>query len=304
MTVLDQLHERARVCVIRLRSLGDCVLTTPALVLLKRARPDLHVGVVVEERFAPVFEGETAADEILAPSWRVVRCWKPDLCINFHGGTRSQWMTAASGAPWRAGFAHHSTTLAYNIVIPRAQRILGVKRTVHTAEHLASAVFALGVPHDEIPRAQLSAAPSPMEGRYAVLHPFASALDKQWAPDRFCELARYLQLWNVTPVFLAGPADDTTPFRAHLVFQSSLQDAKALLSRAALFVGNDSGPAHVAAAFGVRSVVLFSTSNPAIWGPWRTESEIVCAPGGMSKLSVSRVVAAIERLRVLEEAHA
>jgi heptosyltransferase-3 len=304
MTVIEQLRERARVCVIRLRSLGDCVLTTPALALLKGARPDLRVGVAVEDRFAAIFENNSLVDDVLKPHWRAVRAWKPDLCINLHGGTRSQWMTAVSRAKWRAGFAHHSTTFAYNFKIPRAQRILGVNRTVHTAEHLASAFFALGVPAAEVPRAQLAGAASPFEGRYAVLHPFASAPEKQWAAERFCELARYLQLWNVSPVFLAGPNDDVTAFRTHTIFQDSLSEAKAVLSKAAVFIGNDSGPAHVAAAFGVPSVVLFSASNPAIWGPWRTESEIVVAPDGMRNLTVSRVIAAIERLRALEEAHA
>jgi heptosyltransferase-3 len=304
MTILEQLPGASRVAVIRLRSLGDCVLTTPALSLLKRTRPDLNIGVVVEPRFSALFENNPTVAGLISPTWQAVRKWKPRLCVNLHGGTRSQIMTAVSGAQWRAGFAHHSTTLAYNVKIPRAQRILGVNRTVHTAEHLASAFFALGVPLQPIPRAQLFAAESPLKGKYAVLHPFASAPEKQWPADRFCELARYLQLWNIAPVFLAGERDDATPFRAHQVVQGTLNEAKAVLSKATVFIGNDSGPAHIAAAFGIRSVVLFSTSNPAIWAPWRTESEVIVAPDGMAKVSVSRVVAALERLRMFEEAHA
>ena len=304
MTVLQQLPEGARVAVIRLRSLGDCVLTTPALALLKRTRPDLAIGIAVEERFSPVFEGNPAISKILPPAWRAVRSWKPALCVNLHGGTRSQWMTLFSGARCRAGFAHHNVTFAYNFKIGRAQRILGVNRTVHTAEHLASAFFALGVPVQDTPRAELFAAPSPIAGKYAVLHPFASAADKQWPSERFCELARYLELWNIQPMFLAGPDDDPAPFRPHRVFQGTLPEVKAVLSRATVFIGNDSGPAHIAAAFGVSSVVLFSTSNPAIWGPWCTEAEIIVAPDGMAKVTVSRVIAALERLRVFEEAHA
>ncbi len=303
MTVLEQLPEGSRVAVIRLRSLGDCVLTTPALHLLKSFRPDLNIAVSVEGRFAPVFEGNPGIG-ILPPTWRGVRGHQPVLCVNLHGGTRSQWMTALSGAPWRAGFAHHSTTLAYNFKIARAQRILNVNRTVHTAEHLASAFFALGVPVQEIPRAQVFATESPLKGRYAVLHPFASGPEKQWPHERFCEVARYLKLWNINPVFLAGPLDDVTAFRAHQVVQGKLGDAKAILSRAVAFIGNDSGPAHLAAAFGIPSVVLFSKSNPAIWGPWRTGSEIIVAPEGFQNVSVSRVIAALERLRMFEEAHA
>lgn len=304
MTILEQLPEGSRVGVIRLRSLGDCVLTTPGLALLKRARADLKIGVAVEPRFAPVFENSPAADQILKPSWQAVRGWKPLLCVNLHGGTRSQWITALSGAKWRAGFAHHNFTLAYNVKIPRAQRILNSKGTVHTAEHLASAFFALGVPIQDVPRAQLGAAESPIAGRYAVLHPFASAPDKQWPAERFSEVARYLELWHIRPIFLAGPNDDAKPFGAHKLVQGTLTEAKAVLSKASVFIGNDSGPAHMAAAFGVPSLVLFSTSNPAIWAPWRTESEIVVAPDGLHKVSVSRVIAALERLRIFEEAHA
>lgn len=304
MTVLDQLPQGARIAVIRLRSLGDCILTTPALALLKEARQDCAIGVAVEERFRAVFEGNPAVGQILGATWQAIRKWRPSLCVNLHGGARSQWMTAFCGAYWRAGFDNHNTTLAYTVKIPRAQKILGVQRTVHTAEHLASAFFALGVPLQEVPRAQLFARDSPVAGRYAVIHPFASAPEKQWPAERFCEVARYLDLWNIKPLFLAGPADDASAFGAHQVMQGSLSDAKALLSKAAVFVGNDSGPAHMAAAFAVPSVVLFGASNPAVWGPWKTEAEIVAAPDGLRAVSVSRVIAALERLRMLEEAHA
>ncbi len=304
MTLLEQLPQNSRVAIIRLRSLGDCVLTTPAIALLKNARPDLEVALSVEGRFSGVFAGNPAVGQILAPDWRAVRRWKPSLCVNLHGGTRSQWITALSGARWRAGFAHHSTTLAYNFKIPRAQHIMGVTRRVHTAEHLASAFFALGVPLSDVPRAQLFASESPIQGRHAVLHPFASAPEKQWPAERFTEVARYLELSNISPVFLAGPLDDPSPFRDYTVVQGSLAEVKSVLSAAALFIGNDSGPAHIAAAFGIPCLVLFSTSDPAIWEPWKTESEIIVAREGFATLNVSRVIAALERLLALAEAHA
>ncbi len=312
MTVLEQLPEGSRVAIVRLRSLGDCVLTTPGLALLKEARPDLSVGVAVEDRFRAVFTGNPAVNALLAPSWQAIRRWNSTLCMNLHGGSRSQWMTAFSGARWRAGFAHHSFTFAYNIKIPRAQRILGVNRTVHTAEHMASAFFALGVPMQPIPRAALFTADAGTEGgrittpqgRYAVLHPFAAEASKTWPADRFCEVARYLKLWGVRPVFLAGPGDDTSAFGGHAVWRGDLESAKILLSRGAFFIGNDSGPAHMAASFGLPTIVLFGSSNPAIWSPWRTDSEVVVAPDGLSNVNVSRVIAALERLRVFEKAHA
>src|SRR5580700_6233240 len=104
--VLDRLPSGARVAVIRLRSLGDCVLTTPALSLLKAARPDLRIAVVVEDTFAPVFAGNPDIDAILPPRISAIAGWRPSLAINLHGGTKSVQLLLASRARWRAGFAH------------------------------------------------------------------------------------------------------------------------------------------------------------------------------------------------------
>src|SRR5712664_1876580 len=106
MNALEQLPKNAHVVVIRLRSLGDCVLTTPALQILKQSRPDLRIAVVVETRFAPVFEGNSDVTEILPPQMSAIVRWRAELCLNLHGGTRSMVLTRASRARLRAGFAH------------------------------------------------------------------------------------------------------------------------------------------------------------------------------------------------------
>jgi lipopolysaccharide heptosyltransferase III len=157
-SVLACLPPGSRVAILRLRSLGDCVLTTPALGILKRFRPDLRVAVAVEDRFRAVFEDHPDIDGIVAAEVGAVRRFRPLLCLNLHGGTRSAWMTALSGARWRAGFGHFRHGFVYNVRIPRAQEILGVDRKVHTAEHLASAMFYLGAPRCEVGRAKLGAA--------------------------------------------------------------------------------------------------------------------------------------------------
>ena len=77
-------------------------------------------------------------------------------------------------------------------------------------------------------------------------------------------------------MILAGPADDASAFSQFQVFRNApLADVKNLMSGAALFIGNDSGPAHIAAAFGVPVVVLFGPSNPVTWAPWRTEARVL-----------------------------
>src|SRR5579863_723320 len=97
MSLLDRLPPGSRIAVIRLRSLGDCVLTTPALSLLKQHRPDLKLSVIVEPRFAEIFAGNSdgSTSESVETRDSMTRA---DLVLNLHGGTRSMILTALSRA--------------------------------------------------------------------------------------------------------------------------------------------------------------------------------------------------------------
>ena len=299
--VLQRLSPGARVAIVRLRSLGDCVLTTPAISLLRQTRPDLQVGVVVEEAFAPVFAGNPHVDRILPSGIGELSRWRPDLTINLHGGTRSAQLTIASRSPIRAGFGHFRFQQIYNVRIPRAQQILNVDRKVHTAEHLASAMFYLGVPVQEIPRATLFAQTSNAQSPYAVLHPVASAPAKTWPATNFLSLAAHLDReLGLEPVFIAGLNESLSEFSEYrCITGANLEQIKSLLASASLFAGNDSGPAHMAAAFGIPLLVLFGASDPEIWRPWKTESVVLSGPSSVNTIQVSEAIAAIETLHAL-----
>jgi heptosyltransferase III len=307
---LARLDPGSRVAIIRLRSLGDCVLSTPAIRLLKQARPDLQVAVVVEDRFAAVFEGNPGSPDVarvLPPEIAAVRGFKPALCLNLHGGPRSAVLTLLSGARFRAGFDIFRPGFIYNIRIPTAQKILGVARRVHTVEHAAAAVFYLGVPIAAVPRAQM---PAPA-GRskyapdepYAVIHPLAATPEKTWPSQNFVALAEYIQsALGLRPVVIAGAGEDLTAFNKwRTVAGAPLPEVARLMREAAFFAGNDSGPAHVAAAFGVPQVVFFGPSDSEVWAPWQTPAEVLKAEGPLNTLnsiSIARAIQAIERLRV------
>ncbi len=299
-SLLERLPAGSRIAVIRLRSLGDCVLTTPALALLKAHRPDLQVAVVVEDRFREVFEGNPDVERILPPQAGALLRWGPRMVLNLHGGTRSMALTMASRAPLRAGFAHHRYGFLYSDKIPRAQEILGEERAVHTAEHIASAVFWLGVRRHPIPRAKLAAAKLPefVRGGYAVLHPFASEPAKTWPAERFLAVAAHLRTaCDLEPVFVAGSADDTSAFESFRVWRGApLNEVKSLMAGAQIFIGNDSGPAHIAAAFGVPVVAVFGASNPATWAPWRTEARVLTSSKGIESVETADAIAAVEAL--------
>jgi len=299
-TVLERLSPGARVAIVRLRSLGDCVLTTPAVTLLKQARPDLRIGVVVEDAFAPVYAGNPDLEAVLPPRAADIAAFRPELVLNLHGGNTSVRLTLAARSALRAGFAHFRFRPVYNIRIPRAQEILGVDRKVHTAEHVASAMFYLGVPNTEIPRARLltNISHDGVQDPTAVIHPMASGADKTWQPPNFVRVAEHLEKQlGLEPVFIAGPGENLGPFaRYRCIAGASLEEIKTLLASATLFIGNDSGPAHMAAAFGLPVVVLFGSSDPDIWRPWRTEARVLTDPKGIHTIPVPDVIQACEAL--------
>lgn len=298
-SLLPSLPPSARVLVIRLRSIGDIVLLTPALELLKRWRPDLRLSVLVEPAFQDLLEGNTDVDEILSVGGSIparlrtikaLRRRKFALCLNLHGGPTSAQLASASGARWKAGFAHFRASRAYDFLIPDARIILG-QAAIHAAEHQASALFWLGLPHVEIPRARLFVAPQaktwweeardgtgiPPGHDYALLHPTALYATKRWAPENFARLGGYLEREAaLRTLYSCGPGEAAaldavqraagSPIRR--LENTSLAQFTAALAGARLFVGNDSGPAHMAAALGRPTVVIFGSSSSRIWGPW------------------------------------
>lgn len=285
---LQSLPLGATVVVIRLRSLGDAVLTTPALSILRESRPDLDVTVVMDRQFASVLTESPDLDHVLPvdrgqtrAAIQKIRFVRPDLCINLHGGNSSAWMTWLSGARYRAGYAHFPKKFVYNIRIPTAQEILGLEAEspVHTAEHHASAMFHLGAERREIPRARLHAEPETQARPYAVLHVAAAYATKRWPAERFRATAE--AVWSrhgLKPIVVAGPGEEALlgefpDYETRVALP--IPELKNLIAGASLFVGNDSGPAHIAAAFGVPAAVIFGSSNSAVWGPWRAPAEVI-----------------------------
>src|ERR1035438_5904901 len=92
------LREAKRVVIVRLRSLGDCVLSTPAIHLLKQHRAKTEIAVVVEPEWRAVFEGNPDVAKILPPTHRAVWDFQPEVCIDFHGGNTAARLTFFSGA--------------------------------------------------------------------------------------------------------------------------------------------------------------------------------------------------------------
>jgi predicted lipopolysaccharide heptosyltransferase III len=307
---LAELPAGARLLLVRLRSLGDAVLLTPALAALKQWRPDLRLTVLLYRRFAGILEGHPHVDEIFAfepagltapleigRTVSAVRARRFDACLNLHGGTLSALVTLASGARQRAGFGHFRFRFAYTALAPEPLRLAGGQR-LHAVERVFALLYSFGLPPGEIPPARLVVSPAARSavaqklaarglragGRYAVCHPAANFFTKEWPFERWAQFARGLESEHgLATVFTGGPGEGA---KLDAVARAAgktlvrlealpLPELAALVEGAALFVGNDSGPAHVAAALGRPTVVLFGSSDAVAWGPWSANSAIV-----------------------------
>ena len=128
--------------------------------------------------------------------------------------------------------------------------------------------------------------------RIIALHPGAGSRKKTWHPHRFAALGRALASDGRALLIIQGPADEDAVGEmlrvlngtAHLLTHNlSVIKLAALLSRASLFIGNDSGVSHLAAALGVPTVAIFGPTDPLIWAPrgeraWWLQGEASCAP--------------------------
>ena len=123
---------------------------------------------------------------------------------------------------------------------------------------------------------------------------------KTWPAERFISVARHVrETRGLDSVFIGGAGDDLRPFQEfRLVTGKPLDEVMNLIAGASLFFGNDSGPAHIAAAFDIPLAVLYGREEHAItWAPWRASSASkLVDPRGITGIAVETAIAALDRL--------
>jgi ADP-heptose:LPS heptosyltransferase len=181
----------------------------------------------------------------------------------------------------------------------------------HVSLWLAEPVRELGAdpsptPPDLVPTArEREAARSWLERLgpgFLALHPGSGSAPKNWPAERFLALAK--RLVGERPWLLVeGPGDagQAAPLRAdpRAVTASglSVRVLGALLAQAGLYVGNDSGVSHLAAAFGAPTLALFGPTDPAVWSPVGPCTAVVRSPDGtMAGLAIEQVLSAASPL--------
>jgi len=294
-----------RILIIKLRYIGDVLLSTPVLRNLRLHFPRAHLAMAVNAGTEPILRHNRRLDEILVLQRRDLKSWNPvgrvaaplrhvrwvrarqfDCVVDLTDADRSALLALASGAGTRVGFNAEGrwrgrlyTHLA-RAAFPRQ----------HTVDYQLEALRALGLeirsrelelplaPQEEAPAAAWLARQGLGEGApFLAFHPGARWWFKQWPAEHCAALADRVQGEDGLPViFLGGSreAEFLAGVRARMRTQFrgdagglELLEMAAVLRRARAFVGNDNGPMHIAAALGTPVVALFGPSDPQEWGP-------------------------------------
>ncbi len=335
-----------RVLLIRLRSIGDTVLMTPCLQALNDWQPDVEVSVVIEPLAAPILEGNPLVDHLFVTGKSLVskstligklRTEKFDLAFNLHGGTTGMWLAAMCGAEHTFAYRGQRGSWLLTDRAPGPDVILE-RDCIHSVEQHLALLHWAGVPMPEQPRLALEIDPNAatsvreklvaagaagaqlISSRFAIVAPGAAFESKRWNSRGFSSMIDHLSSrWRLESVIIAGPGQEQL---ARAVAESSISNPRVLsgLSLAELkaiigifgriFIGNDSGPMHIAAALECPVVAVFGSSNPDVWRPWTASPYRVL--GGergtadndtrstIDKVSIDEVISAVDE--VLETA--
>jgi ADP-heptose:LPS heptosyltransferase len=276
---------------------------------------------------------------------RQLRAARFDLVIDFHGGPRASLLAWLSGAPDRLGYEVVARSWMYTQRVARPRAL----RPRHSVENQWDLLTALGIPPPDPTAYPVEMLVDPAAARAVdarllsaglqagepliVIHVSAGNPFRRWPIAAFAALVTGLITGDPhrRVIVTSGPSDRQAAGQviaearallseadgAHAVScdDFSLAELRALVDRAALYIGGDSGPLHVAATSGVPIVGLYGPTLPARSAPWRSADRVaeavevpdlpcrpcdqrVCAPGDFRCLTwvePEQVIAAAER---------
>ena len=315
------------ILLIRLKSIGDVLLTLPAVSAVRQNFPAAHITFLTSRENAPLLRGFREVNEVIAldraalksghplkvvPEFfgllRRVRGGKFDLAVDFQGYGETAWLARLTGAPQRWGCVY-STGRAWAYT-----RHTNYDRSLHAAEAHLKLLHAGGLNIDEVRNEfSLPADALVAAGKFFAeqklnparptlfLQPFTSSPPKDWPLENFLALAQHWQARGWQVVFGGGPADRARlrpALDAGFVVSAGvpLLVTGGLMKLSKFVVGGDTGALHLAVAMGGRVLALMDTSWPGHPHPFRRPDWTLSPPPArpVAEISVADVMAACE----------
>ncbi len=310
----------AHILVVKLATIGDLLLATPALRALRETYPGARIDLLVTPALAGLLDGWEVIDRVivldkylfdypqqllrhpanlrrLQPLWRELRGGRYDAVILMHhltlffGRLKHQLLMRATGARWRVGLDNgHGWFLNVRVKDDGFGAMHEAKYNLALAEAVGATIgdARLELPISDEERRQAHElvfgedGPAQTPRPIIAMHPGSGGYStaRRWSPARFAQLADTLYADVGAQLLLVGGPEEAAlhaqilgmmrssmPARS-LAGQGNIKVTAAVLKLADLFVGNDAGPMHLAAAVGTPTVAIFGLSNWQAWGPY------------------------------------
>jgi heptosyltransferase-2 len=329
---------------------GDAVMAIPALEAIRRAKPDDEIVLLARPAVADLFSGQPFANRVIRYDFRGAhRGWlgREKLASELRNGKfaaavllqnafDAAWLAWRAGIPERIGYARDARgpLLTKAVRVPR-QGEIPKHESHYYLELLRRAGWIAGFNALPTVRLQISeenraVAESRLQGagsaanswRVAIAPGASYGAAKCWPPDRFALLAdRLISECGADVIFFGTPEEKEIAglIRARmnsraifLVGETSMRELAALFASCSVFVGNDSGAMHVAAAAGIPVVGVFGSTDPEGTQPVTEQFTLVreavpCSPcflrrcpvdhRCMTRISAESVLQAVLRAR-------
>jgi len=292
--------------------IGDAVLTTPALMAIRKGFPQAKIALLAKPAIAELLHRHPAVDEIVLyrdpgphaglggklTLARLLRRGRYDLAILFQNAFEAAAITALAGIPNRYGYATDGRSFLLTHRVPLTPKI----RRSHQVHYYLELLRPLGIQVDPGPPTLLTTAEEDTE---AVEHLRAFEVDvkkvliglnpgsvygtaKRWLPERFAEVADRAAAEHGGVVLIFGGqgeeelgaalAGKMTAPTLVLSGRTTVRRLMALIKQCRLFITNDTGPMHIATAFGVPTVAIFGPTDPVTTSPFGSGHELVRHP--------------------------
>jgi lipopolysaccharide heptosyltransferase II len=295
-----------KILLVRTDRLGDVILSTPVATALKKHVTNVHVTFLARQYTAEILRCHPHVDEIIeldgpeihGSSRRLIGILRQknfDAAVMLHPHPQLAWALWRSGIPQRIGTGYRWYGFLFN------HRVYEHRKTAahHEAEYNLRLLPPLGIPAAKV-EFHFTLSPSE-EDRIAaklnalgagpqavILHPGSSGSSRDWPPEYFAQLADSIPEKSGAPVIFTGAANET-----HLIDRIRKQtktkplslcgrltitELAVLCQRAAVFVGNSTGPLHLAVMVGAPVVAFYPpirTCRPERWGPYGRRSDVL-----------------------------
>ncbi len=290
------------ILVISTRRIGDVLLTTPLVRTLRQAYPSAQLDILVFENTAGVLEGNPDLDTIIKvperPSkkeyFSIIKKLfrKYDLTVSVQGGDRPMIYSMFAGKKKRIAILHSDRRqerwkqwLLDDWVLLDNINTHTVIQNLKLANNLSLKKYykvILPKPDQITYKKFISTLPFSIEKEpFVLLHPFPLFKYKEWHFDAWVEVIHYLLKNTDLKIILSGgPGHEEFEYCQNLVTKAgsenvisiagttSLAILSELMAHAEAFVGPDTAVTHIAAAAGIKTIVLLGPSNPMKWGAW------------------------------------